>query len=51
MLCIIPLAFIPAMWARLRLEERTLVEKFGDTYRAYQRQVPMMIPYKWPSAK
>ncbi len=48
MLCVIPLAFIPAMWARLRLEERTLVEKFGDAYRTYQREVPMMIPYKWP---
>jgi protein-S-isoprenylcysteine O-methyltransferase Ste14 len=51
MLCIIPVVFIPAMWARLRVEERLLVEKFGDAYRGYQREVPMLIPYKWSSAK
>jgi protein-S-isoprenylcysteine O-methyltransferase Ste14 len=51
MLAIIPLAFIPAMFLRLRLEEPALVGKFGDTYRAYQRRVPMLIPYRWPAAK
>lgn len=50
MLAIIPLAFIPAMFLRLRLEEPALVEKFGDAYRAYQHRVPMLIPYKWPPA-
>ncbi len=30
------------------LEERKLVAELGDKYREYQRQVPMMIPYKWP---
>ncbi len=29
------------------LEERKLVAELGDKYREYQRQVPMMIPYKW----
>ena len=28
------------------LEERGLVETFGDTYRSYQRQVPMLIPWR-----
>jgi len=28
------------------LEERKLVAQFGDTYRQYQRQVPMFIPRK-----
>ncbi len=51
MLLIVPFAFIPALILRLRLEEPALVEKFGDTYRDYQRRVPMLIPYKWPSAK
>ena len=51
MLAVIPLAFIPALVMRLRLEEPALVEKFGDAYRAYQRRVPMLIPYKWPAAK
>lgn len=51
MLLIIPLFYIPALLLRLRLEEPALVEKFGDTYREYQNRVPMLIPYKWPSAK
>jgi protein-S-isoprenylcysteine O-methyltransferase Ste14 len=29
-----------------RLEERDLVVEFGKDYRAYQRDVPMLIPYK-----
>ena len=29
------------------LEERDLVASFGDNYRNYQRNVPMLIPYKW----
>ena len=51
MLLVIPFLFIPALILRLRLEEPALVEKFGDTYRDYQLRVPMLIPYKWPSAK
>ena len=51
MLIIIPIAFIPALIMRLRLEEPALVEKFGDAYREYQRRVPMLIPYQWPAAK
>ncbi len=45
----IPLAFIPVLIMRLRLEEPALVEKFGDAYREYQSRVPMLIPYKWPT--
>jgi protein-S-isoprenylcysteine O-methyltransferase Ste14 len=51
MLLVIPVLFVPALIMRLRLEEPALVEKFGDLYRDYQRRVPMLIPYKWPSAK
>ncbi len=29
------------------LEERKLVAELGEKYREYQRQVPMLIPYKW----
>ena len=28
------------------LEERGLVETFGETYRSYQRKVPMLIPWR-----
>lgn len=33
------------------LEERKLVAEFGDMYRAYQKEVPMFIPYKWLKSK
>ena len=29
------------------LEERKLVVEYGDIYRTYQRQVPMLLPWKW----
>jgi len=29
------------------LEEKDLIASFGDAYRNYQRNVPMLIPYKW----
>ena len=28
----------------IRYEERDLIKYFGDTYRAYQSKVPMLIP-------
>ena len=30
------------------LEERDLVRQFGDPYRTYQRQVPMLVPWRRP---
>ena len=30
------------------LEERDLARDLGDPYRAYQRQVPMLVPWKVP---
>jgi protein-S-isoprenylcysteine O-methyltransferase Ste14 len=50
-LALIPIIFIPALILRLRLEEPALVSKFGDTYREYQRRVPMLVPYKWDLPK
>ncbi len=37
------------MVAGAYLEERDLVADFGDTYRAYQRQVPMLVPWRRPA--
>ncbi len=51
MLCVIPIAFLPVLILRLRLEERAMVEKFGPTYSDYQRRVPMLIPNPWTTAK
>ena len=30
-----------------RLEEEKLVAQFGEAYRKYQREVPMLVPLKW----
>lgn len=38
------------MVAGAHLEERDLAVDFGDSYRAYQRQVPMLLPWRRPSA-
>jgi len=34
------------IWVGAVLEERDLVAEFGDVYRAYQRQVPMLVPWR-----
>jgi protein-S-isoprenylcysteine O-methyltransferase Ste14 len=33
------------------LEERKLLQEFGEKYREYQKNVSMFIPYKWLKAK
>ena len=33
------------------LEERKLVREFGEPYREYQREVSMLLPYKWLKTK
>ncbi len=35
----------------IRLEERDLVEAFGDDYVAYRRRTPMIVPRLWPSSE
>jgi len=34
-----------ALWRKLRLEERWMVETFGDAYRRYRDEVPALIPF------
>jgi protein-S-isoprenylcysteine O-methyltransferase Ste14 len=37
-----------ALWSKLRLEERWMVERFGEQYIAYCRRVPALMPFsKW----
>jgi protein-S-isoprenylcysteine O-methyltransferase Ste14 len=33
------------------LEERDLVEQFGDAYREYQKKVSMLFPLQWIKKK
>jgi protein-S-isoprenylcysteine O-methyltransferase Ste14 len=33
-----------ALWRKLRLEERWMVERFGHQYTAYKRRVPALLP-------
>jgi protein-S-isoprenylcysteine O-methyltransferase Ste14 len=42
--------FLPTLFARIRIEETALIEKFGEAYRQYRRQVPAILPYKGPCA-
>ena len=44
---LIPLAFVPILLLRLRLEETALVEKFGQAYQDYRRSTPALFPWKW----
>jgi protein-S-isoprenylcysteine O-methyltransferase Ste14 len=34
-----------AMWRKLRIEERGMRQLFGERYRAYEQQVPALIPH------
>jgi len=33
-----------ALWRKLRLEERWMIEQFGDAYRRFREEVPALIP-------
>lgn len=41
-----------ALWRKLRLEERWMVERFGEQYKTYSRRVPALVPLcKWPKSR
>ena len=42
-----PFLFIPVLLGRVRMEERAMVEKFGERYREYQRTTPAIFPRPW----
>jgi protein-S-isoprenylcysteine O-methyltransferase Ste14 len=39
------------IWIGATLEERDLMHEFGDEYAQYQKNVPMLIPWRGPLAK
>ena len=39
------LVAVLALWRKLRMEERWMREQFGETYVAYSRHVPALIPF------
>jgi protein-S-isoprenylcysteine O-methyltransferase Ste14 len=43
-------AFIPTLLTRIRIEERALIEKFGDSYLDFKRTTPALIPRVPPFA-
>ncbi|MEO7325712.1 MAG: isoprenylcysteine carboxylmethyltransferase family protein [Dokdonella sp.] len=34
-----------ALWRKLRLEERWMIETFGDVYQRYRKEVPALVPF------
>jgi len=38
-----------ALWRKLRLEERWMIEEFGDAYRCFRAEVPALVPnpFRW----
>lgn len=45
---VIVVATIPFLWVTVLLEERELMQRFGDEYAQYAQRVPRFIPRSWP---
>jgi len=43
----IPVLLLPGLAYRMKVEERLLVEQFGDEYRAYALKTRKLIPFIW----
>lgn len=40
------LVYVPLMFIRVRFEEKAMIEKFGDEYLQYMKEVPGLIPVR-----
>src|SRR5690606_15312112 len=45
-LILVVAVFIPALIVRIRLEEKELINKFGDSYLDYMKSTPAVFPWK-----
>ena len=43
-------AFLPTLLARIRIEERALIEKFGEGYLEFKRTTPALLPKLRPTS-
>jgi protein-S-isoprenylcysteine O-methyltransferase Ste14 len=46
-LIVLPLLLLPGLAYRMKIEERMLVEQFGEEYRAYACRSKKLIPFLW----
>jgi len=37
-------AFLPTLFARIRIEEKALIEKFGEKYIEFKKTTPALVP-------
>ena len=44
MLAVVFAIFVPTLFARVRIEERALLEQFGDAYGKYMQTTPAIVP-------
>ncbi|MDP2990750.1 MAG: isoprenylcysteine carboxylmethyltransferase family protein, partial [Kiritimatiellota bacterium] len=43
----IPILLLPGLAYRMKVEERLLIEQFGEEYRAYALKTRQLIPFVW----
>jgi protein-S-isoprenylcysteine O-methyltransferase Ste14 len=44
---VVTIGFVPFILYRIKIEEKMLIEKFGDTYREYMKKTKKLIPFTY----